>query len=109
MATTYTWAIVQMDASPEVDGNINAVSNVHWTLTGEEAGFTGYVYGTQSVSVNPDVPFTPYGDLTEAQVIGWVQDAIGTEQVESYKANITQQINNQIIPPVVAPPFPWSA
>jgi hypothetical protein len=109
MATTYTWAVVQMDCYPEEDGEQDVVFNVHWTLTGEEAGFSGSAYGSQAVSIDPDAPFTPYADLTETQVIGWVQSAMGAEQVASYEANVAEQINNQIAPPVVTPPLPWSA
>ena len=109
MAVTNTWAVVQMDAYPEADGETDVVFNVHWTLTGTEAGFSGYVYGAQPVSLDPSAPFTPYADLTEAQVIGWVQDAMGPEQVASYEANVAEQINNQINPPVVTPPLPWAA
>ena len=108
MATTYTWAVVQMDCYPEEDGETDVVFNVHWTLTGEEAGFTGYVYGSQGVTIDPDAPFTPYDQLTEAQVIGWVQAAMGAEQVAAYEANVAQQINDQIVPPVVTPPLPWA-
>jgi len=108
MATTYTWAVVQMDAYPEADGDTDVVFNVHWTLTGEEAGFSGSVYGAQAVSVDPDAPFTPYVDLTEAQVIGWVQAAMGAEVVAGYEANVDQQINDQVAPPVVTPPLPWA-
>jgi hypothetical protein len=107
MATTYTWAVVQMDAYPEADGDTDVVFNVHWTLTGEEAGFSGSVYGAQGVTVDPDAPFTPYADLTEEQVIGWVQDSMGEERVAALEANVTQQINDQVAPPVVTPPLPW--
>jgi hypothetical protein len=109
MATTYTWAVVQMDCYPEEDGEMDVVFNVHWTLTGEEAGFSANAYGTQTVAVDPDAPFTPYADLTEEQVIGWVQDSMGEEVVARYEANVAEQIQNQIDPPVVTPPLPWGA
>jgi hypothetical protein len=109
MAITNTWAVQQMDCYPEEDGEMDVVFNVHWTLTGEEAGFTGYVYGTQGVTIDPDAPFTPYADLTETQVIGWVKSAMGEAQVTSYEENVAEQINNQIVPPVVTPPLPWSS
>ena len=108
MTVTNTWAVVQMDAYPEEDGETDVVFNVHWTLTGTDGIYQGYVYGSQSVSIDPDAPFTPYADLTEAQVIGWVQAAMGEEQVASYEANVAQQIENQINPPVVTPPLPWA-
>jgi hypothetical protein len=108
MAITNTWAVQQMDCYPEEDGETDVVFNVHWTLTGNDGTYIGSVYGSQSVTIDPDAPFTPYADLTEAQVIGWVQDAMGAEQVAAYEANVAQQINDQIVPPVVTPPLPWA-
>jgi hypothetical protein len=108
MTVTNTWAVVQMDAYPEEDGETDVVFNVHWTLTGTDGTYTGSVYGTQGVTTDPEAPFVPYADLTQEQVIGWVQAAMGEEQVASYEANVAQQIENQINPPVVTPPLPWA-
>lgn len=109
MPVTNTWAVVQMEAYPEYGGETDVVFTVHWTLTGTDGTYVGSVYGSQGVSLNPDVPFTPYDQLTEEQVIGWVQDAMGAEQVATYEANVAQQIEDQINPPVVTPPLPWAA
>jgi len=98
-----------MDAYPEADGETDVVFNVHWTITGTDGEYTGYVYGSQGVPLDPDAPFTPYADLTQEQVIGWVQDAMGAEQAAAYEANVAQQIENQINPPVVTPPLPWAS
>lgn len=108
MAITNTWAVVQMDCYPELDGDTDVVFTVHWTLNGTDGTYAGSVYGSVGVTLDPDAPFTPYASLTQAQVIGWVQDALGEEQVASYEANVAQQIENQINPPVVTPPLPWS-
>ena len=107
MAITNTWAVVQMDCYPELDGDTDVVFTVHWTLTGVNGDYSGSVYGSQAVALDPTAPFTPYDDLTEAQVIGWVQAAMGAEQVAAYEANVAGQIANQINPPVVTPPLPW--
>ena len=107
MTATYTWTVVQMDCYPEVDGETDVVFTVHWTLTGVDGDYTGSVYGSQALTLDPGAPFTPYADLTEAQVIGWVQAAMGAEQVAVYEANVAGQIANQINPPVVTPPLPW--
>jgi hypothetical protein len=108
MSIVNTWNVVSMDAYPELDGETDVVFTVHWTLTGTDGTYNGSVYGSVGVTLNPDAPFTPYSSLTQAQVIGWVQDALGEEQVASYEANVAQQIENQIDPPVVTPPLPWS-
>ena len=108
MTITNTWNIQQMDCYPEVDGNTDVVFTVHWTLTGTDGTYAGSVYGSVGVTLDPEAPYTPYADLTQEQVIGWVQDALGEEVVLGYEANVAQQIDNQINPPVVTPPLPWS-
>ena len=108
MTITNTWSVVQMDAYPELDGETDVVFTVHWTLNGTDGTYAGSVYGSVGVTLDPDAPFTPYASLTQAQVVGWVQDALGEEQVAAYEANVAQQIENQINPPVVTPPLPWS-
>lgn len=108
MSIVNTWNIQQLDAYPELDGEQDVVFTVHWQLNATDGTYAGSVYGSVGVTLNPDAPFVPYASLTEAQVIGWVQDALGEEQVASYEANVAQQIENQINPPVVTPPLPWS-
>ena len=108
---TYVWNIVAMDCIPSVDNLTDYVVTAHWTLTGTDgADHTGSVYGTVSFEVNPDKPdYTPYADLTLAEVVGWVQGVLGAEQVAAYEANVATQIENQINPPIVQPPLPWAA
>jgi hypothetical protein len=108
MTVTNTWNVQQMDAYPEYEGHTDVVFVVHWTLTGTDGEHTAGVYGTVGLTLDPEATYTPYASLTQAQVIGWVQDALGEEQVASYEANVAQQIEDQIDPPVVTPPLPWA-
>ena len=101
------WNVVQMDAYPEYDGEQDVVFTVHWTLTDTDGDYTGSVYGSVGVTLDPESPFTPYNELTLEQVVGWVQDALGAEQVAALEANVAQQIADQKNPPVVTPPLPW--
>ena len=105
MTITYTWTVVQMDAYPEVDGEQDVVFTVHWTLNGTNGTYSGSTYGSVGVTVNPDEPFTPYADLTQEQVLGWIWTS-GVDK-DANEANVAQQIENQINPPVVTPPLPW--
>lgn len=109
MAITNTWAVVQMDCYPELDGDTDVVFTVHWTLNGTDGTYAGSVYGSVGVTLDEGGTFTPYASLTEAQVIGWVKDALGEEQVAAYEASVAQQIADQANPPVVNPPLPWGA
>jgi len=108
MAVTYTWSVVRMHAYPEKGGKTDVVFNVHWILVGIDQTYQGYTYDSVNVTIDPDAPFTPYAALTKAQVIGWVQTALGAEKVAAYEADVAQQIENQINPPVVTPPLPWN-
>jgi hypothetical protein len=108
MTVSNTWAVAQMDAYPELDGEPDVVFTVHWTLTGTDGTHAAGVYGSVGVTVDPGAPFTPYADLTQDQVIGWVKAALGDEQVAFYEANVATQIANLANPPVVTPPLPWN-
>lgn len=108
MPTEYTWSIAQLDCYPEHEGHSDVVFTAHWWLNGVDGEYAGSVYGTVGLTLDPDAPFTPFADLTEAMVIGWVKDALGEEAVAAYEANVAQQIANAINPPVVTPALPWS-
>lgn len=112
MTVAYEWNVVQMDCYPEVDSEIDVVFNVHWALNGSETvdatTYAGYCYGTIWVKINGDEPFTPYDQLTQEQVIGWVKSSMGVDQVNAYEANVAKQIADKQNPPIVTPPLPWS-
>ena len=109
MLITNTWAVVQMDCYPEYEGEADVVFAVHWRLDATDGTYSGSAYGSIGVSLDEGSNFTPYEDLTEEQVIGWVQDAMGEEQVDALEANLAKQIADQANPPVVSPTLPWAA
>lgn len=108
MSVTNTWVIEQMDCYPQAEGKIDVVFTVHWRVNATDGTYNATCYGTQGVAYAAGSPFTPYDNLTQAQVIGWVQDAMGTEQVASIEAGLATSIANQVNPPVVTPPLPWN-
>lgn len=108
MTTTYAWNVVQMDAYPEYEGHTDVVFTVHWRCDGTDGEHAAGVYGTAGLTLDPEATFTPYADLTEAQVIGWVKDALGEDQVAAYEENVADQIAALANPPVVTPALPWA-
>jgi hypothetical protein len=108
MALTNTWNVVQMDAYPQYHDETNVVFQVHWNLTASDGEYTGYVYGSVNVGLEEGAVFTPYEDLTKEQVIGWVHNALGEEQVASYEENVANQIESARNPTVVKPALPWT-
>lgn len=110
MSITYNWTISQLECKPQEDNVQDVVVTIHWRLDGADGEYSAGVYG--SVATKPyeaGAPFIPYADLTQEIVVGWVEEALGEEQVQAYKENIAGQIANQINPPIVTPPLPWAA
>jgi hypothetical protein len=108
MSNNYTWVISQLDAYPQQDGHTDVVFTVHWRRQATDGTYSADIYGSQAVTLDPDAPFTPYADLTEAQVIGWLEEAFGPALLAAQEAALDKQIENQINPPVVSPPLPWA-
>ena len=105
MTATITWSVTAMDAYPQAEGQTDGVFTVHWTCAGVQDTYQASVYSTCGVTYSSGTPYTPYAQLTQDQVLGWIWasnvDKAATE------AAVQQQINNQINPPVVTPKLPW--
>lgn len=108
MAINYVWSIIKMEAYSNYGGNSDVVFNVHWTLTGDDGEYASDIYSTVNLAIGSDDSFTPYTELTEAQVVHWVQSALGVDQVAAYEASIAASIQKLANPPVVTPTLPWS-
>ena len=110
----FVWKItgIKKANTPDVSG---AIIGTHWTVTGTDgdydATFTGATPFNLS-SVDPD-NFTPYESLTEAQVLGWVQNAVSSSAM-GYWDHIIGRMEKQIedkkysIQQVMEVDLPWS-
>jgi hypothetical protein len=103
------WFINQMDSLP-IDGDLkDFVINVHWNRNAKETingvEYFASVYGSQSFSKDDVTNFIPYEDLTYDIVCGWLDASI---DVAALDLNLDQQIENQVNPPIVVLPLPFS-
>ena len=104
MVIAYTWDCKTVDTYPTKDDKADVSFNVHWRLTGvddTEDKNIGDSYGVVSLDTEDLSTFTAFADITEEDVIAWVQTALGDEQVESIRNNINAQIAEKITPTVV--------
>lgn len=108
MANTYNWVISQLDCYPQQDNDTDAVFNIHWRRQATDGTYTADIYGSQAVTLDAAAPFTPYADLTEAQVIGWLEESFGPELLAAQVEALDQQIAVQTAPTVISPPLPWA-
>ena len=108
MATQFTWTINQMFTvdTPEPGFVVNAL----WTLTGVDGQYTASIDGNNQFTVQEGT-FVPYADLTQDQVIGWVQASLGEQGIANFEANVNGQIASMQNPPVspTNTPLPWAA
>ena len=104
MAISYTWNVNTVDVYPTDEGHSNVIYNVHWRLNATDTQvdaegnpYTASVYGTQALDTSDLSNFTDFDNVTSSQVQGWVEGAMGAEEVQSLKdgldANIAGQIN----------------
>jgi len=87
-------------------GNTDVVYCVGYQLTATNDDGSASASGTVGIPLSSDT-FTPYDQLTQDQVVGWVQAALGAEQVAGLQDALANQIAEKKNPPVVTPPLPW--
>jgi len=74
----------------------------HWGASLTDGDYSASAYGTQSFTRDENSPaFIPFEDLTEAEVVGWL------ELNEGLEANLQAQIDEQKTPTTVSG-VPWN-
>jgi hypothetical protein len=109
MATTvFSWVISQLNCAVESEGLPDVINMIHWryNATQVDGGKTYFadIYGASSVAQPNPQNFIPYADVTETEVIGWLEQILPVEDMQAgLEANIALQIN----PVEVTLPLPW--
>jgi hypothetical protein len=95
---TTTWTITQLDRQT----SNGFVTTAHWTASAVDGDYSASTYSTSSWA--DGTPTTPYADLTQATVLGWIwANGVDKEAVEaSLQAQIDLQKN-----PVSGTGVPW--
>jgi hypothetical protein len=111
MALTYTWALKSLKKA-DVDGLSGVIVQTQWTCTGtDEDGLDGTFNGAtpfDPAQIDPE-NFTSYDNLTEAQVLGWIEGVVVDGYKDHVDATIMRQINEKKVPTqeVTDGHFPW--
>lgn len=106
MAINYAWDVSTVDTYPTKDSNSDVVYNVHWRLKATDDAntdsdgnnWTAEVYGSQGLDTDDISSFTAFADLTSSDVQGWVEAAMGADEVTALKAGLDAQIAEKITP-----------
>lgn len=109
MEVNYRWQILQLDCSPSIGEYKDYVIGIHCLLIGEYNDIQSSYPWLQSLSIHVDNPsYKPYNDLTEEDVIGWLNSEISEEQYNEMKFAISDAIQQIISPSVIVLPLPWA-
>ena len=103
-----TWDIAQLERKLP-DGDIcpdGAVYTAHWTASLEESGESASAYGSVGFSDPDPATFVPFNQLTKEEVLNWVFDALGIDQVVSIQEGLNNQIQQKLNPTSKAG-VPW--
>ena len=105
MTITYTKQIATLTCYADIDGETDVVFTINWSLFGNEGTLSASGFYSTSVPYTAGQPFIPYADLTEEQVLGWIDEYTDPMMMASYYQYIADKIEEQKI--VVTPPLPW--
>ena len=111
MATTvFEWGISQLNCAVESEGLPDIINIIQWTYSATQGDgdkiWYASTYNASSVAQPNPQNFIPYADVTEAEVIGWLEEILPVEAMQaSLEANIALQIN----PVEVTLPLPWAS
>lgn len=108
MAISYAWTFPTLDVVYSEDGFSNVVQRVHYVYTGTDGEYTATTYNVVSLDP-PGQPFISYDDLTPQIVTGWVEGALGADQLEAMNLSLANQIEAQKNPTGGALAPPWTA
>jgi len=103
--TIFNWQIQSMPAYPQAEGQTDVVFQVNWQCNANDDSYSANSFGSVLVTYVAGSPYTPYADLTQEQVWGWINPSIDRPEIE---ASLQAMIDAQKNPPVVTPPLPWS-
>ena len=105
MAISYTWDVNTVDVYPTDGDYTDVIYNVHWRLNATDTQvdaegnpYTASVYGTQVLDTSDLSGFIDFDNVTSSQVQGWVESAMGAEEVQSLKDGLDANIAGQITP-----------
>lgn len=116
MAYTFEWKITGLKKQNS-DNLSDVIIGTNWLVTAtDEDGHTGAFNGATPFKLSEVDPnnFTPFSELTQTQVLGWIQNTVSGSAPTSYWGHIMDRINEQIqqkryvVGEVTENNLPWS-
>lgn len=109
MTATFTWTVNQMTVIPQIEGKTDVVIEAAWTCQGVQyapgSDIRANAMNTTQFTLDSGSAFTPYTDLTQDQVLGWIwASGVDKQEIEDkVQAALTAEANRS----QTSPPLPW--
>ncbi len=105
---TFTWEFPRFSAHPTLNGMDNVVYNVEYIISATDGEGHGTQYfGNVGLGEPDQEGFKRFNLITQSVVQGWVESALGEEQLTDLKQNLVDQIELQKAPTSVQLNKPW--
>ena len=103
MANTYSWTIQKLsyELGPDSEGHSDIVNNIEWLLTasdGEDPPHEAKWSGVAHITWEEGDQWIPYEDLTQSDVVGWVEEDIGEDYIADMQSGLDAEIAEQETP-----------
>jgi len=105
MTIIYSKQIVSLQCYAEIDGESDVVFSINWNLVGNEGVYSSSLPCVTLLTYTAGQTFIPYAELTEEQVLTWINEYTTPEWMTSYETTVASNIEQQKL--VVKPPLPW--
>ena len=110
MDIQYKWTVTSLNCYPQYEGETDVVVSASWNCFGTKEvdgkEYCAVQMGSVTFTLDNLENFTPYKDLTEEQVLGWIF-AVVPDLKEMSEQTVKTIIENQENPPIIYPPLPW--
>ena len=80
---TYNWIISDLVAKIQEDELSNVIETVHYRYQATDGEHTADVYGSVGLEAPDAESFKPFEEVTEADVIAWLESKLDVEAMQS--------------------------
>jgi hypothetical protein len=91
---TYSWIISDLVAKIQEGELSNVIETVHWRYQATDGEHTADVYGSVGLEAPDADNFKPFEEVTEADVIAWLEAKLDVEAMQEGLSNQLDAIAN---------------
>ena len=95
----YTYPIESLSAKNYVSEDLQkVVVTINGRVEAKDGSASASLRYSENVEFEPGQPFTPFQDLTETQVLGWISDRFSEPKYDTLRDKLQVIINAQLNP-----------